>query len=304
MSTENNTQPSFLAQLGRFLLRLFFVVVIGIALGIGIYFGALLLFRTYVQPVQSYAARLDALESGQQQIEEMATSRFESLTGRVEALEIQGDTAKESLSALEGRLSAVESAQEEQAAEINALSAEMETLQTTVDELQTNQDELQAGFADVQQAVDDIGGLQADVEQALQANQENTDSIETLQLGLQEFVLGQGDLRAELQLLKAMDQLTRSRIFLTSGNVSQAQAEIRDVASMLSGLAEVVPEGQASYLEDVVTGLDESLSFLPRSPLQASDRLEGAWQMLLEGLPEEPSIETTAESTPTPTPTP
>lgn len=298
MTTETNSKPSFLARLGRFLLRLLFVIIVGIALGVGIYYGMLLINRVYIQPVEDYAARLEALEAGQQQTEQLITQRFETMTERLDALEIQGDTTKESLSELDSRLAAVETDQEAQAAEINTVTAEVESMQTTLSELQTSQADMQATLGDFQDTVSGLEGLQSDFEQAQQDIQDINENIESLEMGLQEYVLGQGALRVDVELLKAMEQLTRSRIFLTQGNTSQAQAEIRAVASMLSGLAEVVPEGQAAYLEDAVTVLDESLAFLPRSPLQAADRLEGAWQMLLEGLPEELPEETAAEPAP------
>ncbi len=111
--------------------------------------------------------------------------------------------------------------------------------------------------------------------------------------------------------------LTRSRIFLTQGNISLAQTEIRAAASLLTELQEQLPEGQAAYIGEAVDVLNESLSYLPRSPLLASDRVEGVWQLLFEGLPEESAEEAaaeeaaaestgtpTAEGTPTATPTP
>jgi Fe-S-cluster formation regulator IscX/YfhJ len=315
MTTESSTpKPSFLARLGRFLFRLFVVVVIGIALGVGIYFGVLAMYRIYVQPVQGYDARLDALESGMSQAEQLVVSRSDTLTERLDALEIQGDTTKETLADLDSRLAVVESEQAAQAAELSAMAESLDTLQTSISDLQTNQTAMQSDLDDLQKSISDLEALSDDLATAGEAILENSQNIETMSLGVQESVETARAVKQEVTLLKAMEMLTRSRIFLSQGNISLAQTEIRAAASLLTALQEQLPEGQAAFVGEAVDVLNESLSYLPRSPLLASDRVEGAWQMLFEGLPEEtaegvaaegtetPAVEGTPTTTPTPTP--
>lgn len=300
MTTESAQKPSFLARLGRFLFRLFVVVIIGIALGVGIYFGVLAMYRIYVQPVQQYDARLDALESGVGQAEQLIVNRSDTLTERLDALEIQGDTTKETLADLDSRLSEVESEQSAQAAELSAMAESLETLQTGISDLQTAQTAMQSDLDVLKQSIGDLETLSDDMEAATQAILDNSQDIETIGVAVQDFVETSQSLRFEVTLLKAMEMLTRSRIFLSQGNISLAQTEIRAAGSLLTGLQEQLPEGQATYLGEVVDILNESLSYLPRAPLLASDRVEGAWQMLFEGLPEESAEEAAAESTETP----
>lgn len=314
MSTETTPKPSILARFGRFLLRMLFVIAVGIALGAGIYFGVLAIYRIYVQPVQQYDARLDALESRMEQAEQLIIKRADSLTDRLDALEIQGDTTKETLADIDSRLATVETAQESQTADMSAMAESLGTLQTDVSDLQTNQTDLQAELDDLQKAYAGLETLSDDLDAAAQTVVENSQNIETMGLAVQEFVDGWKTLQYEVELLKAMEILTRSRIFLTQGNLSLARAEIQAAANLIAALQEQVAEEQAVYLGEVVAVLNESLAYLPRSPLLAADRVEGAWQMLFEGLPgetvaeaaaegtEPPTAESTPEATATPTP--
>ncbi len=309
MTAETAQKPSFLARLGRFLFRLLVVVIIGIALGVGIYFGVQAMYRIYVQPVQGYDARLDALESGMTQAEQLVVSRSDTLTERLDALEIQGDTTKENIADLDSRLAVVESEQAAQAAELSAMAESLDALQISISDLQTGQAAMQSNLDDLQKSISDLEALSDDLDAAVQAILENSQNIETMSLGIQESVETARAVQNEVTLLKAMEILTRSRIFLSQGNISLAQTEIRAGAALLAALQEQLPEGQAAYIGEAVDILNESLSYLPRSPLLASDRVEGAWQILFEGLPEESAEEiaaeeAAAEGTPTPTPTP
>lgn len=304
MTAETKPKPSFPARFGRFLLRILFVLVLGIALGAGVYFGVQVVYRVYIQPAQGYAVRLDALETGQIQAEQLIIRRFDTLAERLDALEAQSDTTKESLAELKQRLFEVETAQQAQAAELTALSDDMAAVQAEVSDLQTSQAAMQAELEDFQQAVADLDGLQTDFDQAMQTILESSQKLDTLSLEAQDSASIWSTLQVDIKLLQTMEVLTRSRFFLTQGNVSLAQAEIRAAASLLTELQDQVSEQQASYLSEAVAVLNESLSYLPRSPLLASDRVEGVWQMLFVGLPEEPTEDTAPESTPTATSTP
>ena len=101
----------------------------------------------------------------------------------------------------------------------------------------------------------------------------------------------------EFQLLRAMALLTRSRIHMANGNTTLASADILTARELLVSMQAGLTEFQAQALQEVIDRLDAALSFLPRSPLLASDRLEGAWQLLLNGLP---SDSVSMEGTPTP----
>jgi DNA repair exonuclease SbcCD ATPase subunit len=311
MSVEQpQTKPSFWQRLIRFIIRLLFVFVVGIALGAGIFFGAVFLFRQYVQPVQSNSTQVRVLEIRMEQVEGALSQRNEDFAARLDSLELQGDKNKELYADLDIRLTAVEQGLANQAGEIHALSEELQALQSVIADMQSAdeslQDEVNALQSDISAAQDDIQDLQDDTQALL----ENIQLVSELEAEVQMTSEGHAAMKLDLQVLRAMALLTRSRMHLAAGNTSLARVDIAAAREMLVELQSQVPEFQAEALAAIIERLDAAFANLPRSPVIASDRLEGAWQLLFEGLPDEPlsqeaptaAEEETPEATPTPAP--
>ena len=314
MSTEQQSKPSFWQRLWRLVLRLIFVLIVGIALGVGIFVGITTLYRVYVQPAQMNTVRLGKIEIQLKQLDEFVSQRNDDLGARIGALEMRGDENKETFNALEARLAAVETAQAEQievrVQQSEAQSAyedDLQAVQNALDDLQTGLDSL---GTDVQSLDSGMSAIEDDLE-ALQENlQALSGEIERIQALAEQVEMNeqrQTAVEHEFQLLRAMALLTRSRIHLANGNTTLASADILKARELLVSLQAELPEFQAQALQEAIDMLDAALSFLPRSPLLASDRLEGAWQLLLNGLPSEGTLmegTPTPEATITPTPTP
>ena len=84
MSEEQAAKTSFLGRLGKafarlvgFCLRLLFTLVLGAALGVGIFYGAIFLYRQYIEPVQVHEIRLDVMDARRQQEIERSAQRME-----------------------------------------------------------------------------------------------------------------------------------------------------------------------------------------------------------------------------------
>ncbi len=320
MTTETASTISggskFLRALGwlaKFILRLLFVVVIGILLGGGIYWGVTYgvgtLNQRVLQPIQDHAQRLDDLESRHTQDYGRLNERTQALQEQTQALqeEIQSlqkqsnalqetvDTLKTHLAVTESlmvelqttlkdvqeSLSALENRQSTLGPEVTKLRTALKTLQTTVDNL----------TATVTQTVTTVEGLSLIVKD------------ETPLLGV----------RAEVQLLKAMELLTRARLELTQNNLGAATTEVQEARELLLTLNATVPPYQQSALTAIVQRLDLGLANLPNAPRLAADDFEIAWQLLKQGLPAFSATETltattiltaTTPLTPTVTPTP
>lgn len=293
MSNNTTTTPSFLARLGRFVLRLIFVFILGIALGVGIYYGARAAYSQFIQPVQDHTVLLAELEVRQEETNSFLTQRFDIITGRLDALEVQNDSNKESFADLEDRLTSVETAQSAQSEQLDALSGNLEGMQSTLSELQSEQASLGDDVVALQTAFGDLRELRADLETASQTIGENAQAIEDLTLEMQSVGDGWQAMLNEFQMLKAMELLTRSRVNLTQGNLSLARSDIEDARELLVALQGQVSTDQTIYLEEIIARLDAALEDLPRSTIAAGDEVEGAWQLLLEGLSVEPEPEET-----------
>lgn len=315
MSVENNvpTQPTFLARLGRVLIRLVFVIVIGVALGVGLYFGILALYRQFIQPVQEHSLRLNTLENNVEQFSQQQSRRLGELASRLEKLETQGDVHKESLDGLQSRLDTLEMAQSTQEAVQSTAFGQLSEMQSAVTDLsgaaesmQADLDDLQTEMQTVQADLKAAGSLTDTLSEQLDESGQDLHSLATVVA--QESARWE-DMRHELQVMRVMELITRSRFSLAQNNLSLAQSDIRAGRELLLGLENELPAGQAELAAEAGAHLESALGDLPRAAVSAADELEGAWQLLLQGLPVPSTPTPTQEITPagttvTPTPTP
>ncbi len=300
MSIES-TQPSFGARLARFIVRALFVLVVGSVLGSGIYFGALRLYQQYVNAVQNNDLRLDALEAQQAQRDEQITERLDSFQSRINTLETHADSQKESLDAVQAELQAaqqilseVESIQIGLVADVVDLNTSLADSQTTLGKTQTETDELSQRTETLSEQLGDLAQaydvLQTHIQAMDEATTANTVNWDTIQ--------------NDLHILRVMELLTRSRLYLSQGNLSLARADIQTGREILFAMQASVLPHQTQYVASSLQLLDESLEQLRNSPLAAADRMEGVWALLVAGLPSESETTPTEEMTPTPTATP
>ncbi len=316
MSAESH--PSFWRRFWRVVFRLLLTVVLGAALGVVVYWTVPALYRQFILPVQEHSLRLDALEARQDQADQHTLQRLSDLQSRLEALEMQNDQNKQSLAEWTARLEALEAAQNAQQAQA-----------TRVQELQTNLSEMRQSLKDIQDALDRFQVAQA----AIQASAQDTnDQLKTdleelrseqsaIRADLEELRIqvetalqaasaadaGRQSLEQNLQLLIGMESLNRARDALTQGNLGLAEADIQAARERMVGLQMGATPRQEETLSEIIAYLDEALELLPRFPTAAANRMEGAWQLMMEELPAEIAITAAlipAPITLTPTPTP
>ncbi len=289
MTQENNQPPNpsfgdrmaiaFVAFVRAFV-RLLVIVVVAVLLGAGIFYGLPALYNTYIEPLQSSIIRLQDAQSLQDQNSQQVNQRLEDLQKRLVMLEAQSDTVKQDIGELNSRLDDQESASQE-------LASTLEAAQTAADRrfnaASTSLDQLDKKLAD----------LSAELERTNQDIQDLADQFNATNTPV-------ASLARELQLVKAMEILTRSRISLISNNVGLASEDIQTGRDMLASLLSQVPSDQVESLTAIVNRLDLSLGNLPDSPVLAADDLEIAWQLLQRGLSYQPpeatvsTLETTA----------
>ena len=286
----------------RFLLRLAFVVVLVIILGGGVYFGIAYgvpaLQRQYVQPVQDNSLRLDDLEARHEQDIQQIASRLDTLTSRLETLEAQSDINKETFANQQTQLDTLAEAQATQAFVLDGLVP----LQTAIADNRDALDDLQS----------DMQAVQSKNEALAQAVSENSQDIQALSDENSE----QGEqlvaLQRDLQLLWALDLLTRSRLFIEQDNYGLARTSIQAARDRLAALQGEALFDQSEVIVEIVAYLDSALEKLPDNPQVAEEALQFGWQLLVLSLTDErivtPTPESTSEisgeTTPTPTPTP
>jgi chromosome segregation ATPase len=222
-----------------------------------------------------------------------------ALQERLETLEVQGDQDKQRIAELQDELVALEALISGQDTAVSATNdqiaqqgEDLEAVNTSLDRLDKEIDLLAQEFAE---NVDDLV-LNAE------ANQEE---ISFLALEFNATGNPINALRRELELVKAMELVTRSQLNIGQQNLGLAETDIEQALFILLNLEPLVFEFQQEALLDIISRLDLALENFPDDMDQVEADLEVAWGLLLEGLPMEPPIDgdtgvLVGELTPTP----
>jgi len=112
------------------------------------------------------------------------------------------------------------------------------------------------------------------------------------------------ELGYQSELLRAMELLSRARLFLYQSNFGLARSDVQTARDVLAGMQATAPESKQKDLNEAIFRLNLALQNLPDFPVAASDDLDIAWQILVGGYPVPPTATPTPMSTFTETPTP
>lgn len=291
MNNSQNNQTSFFGRVLRFFGCLLLISLVVAVLGAGGYFGAPLLYRQYIQPLQEHTLRLNELETRLEQNEQLVFERSDSLASRMTNLEVQLDNNDELSTVVESNVGSLE----EQVAFLTEEVGKFEALQISVEEIKTEQEALREDLSSTESALGDLESDVASIDSDLDTMAKTVDELNEQVATSSEIVQGQDEklqqMAIEIQMLKAMELLTRARLFLVQGNLTLARADILQARDLLFDISNTAPEFQEETLSEIVTRLDDVLEIMARSPIAAADGLEAAWQLLVEGLPSEITIE-------------
>jgi hypothetical protein len=168
-------------------------------------------------------------------------------------------------------------------------------LQTKLETLETVQNEQDGSLKELDQRLSDI-------ETEITARTESLAALEEMQSELQkQNEESTAEIQRRLDLLKAMELLSRARLFMYQSNFGLAKQDVQIARDVLAGIEPGGSESEAEELEAVLLRLDMTLTNLPDFPVAASDDLDIAWQILLTGLPQPtPTLVGTITATPLP----
>ncbi len=295
MTQQNETRSSrqdspFLRSLGTVLgvvLRLLFVIVLGVGIGAGLYFGVPWAYHNLVAPVQENRARIIALEQRSQQLGERSSQARATLQARVAELEATVAALDESATIQEEELT-------EAITQLQALAAEVDDL---AEKQYNHVAALHTAVADVNLTIKmtlepEISNAQATLEAQATAlaTQSNALKIETARLD------------GRLALLQTANDLLRVRMYLLEDNPRQAR-EALTAADLHLQYAQRALSDQAATVAELrerVTTLEE---LIENRSFRVDAALEALWNDVIDlALP--PEALPTSTPTPTLTPTP
>ncbi len=246
--------PGVMRKLGRVLFRTLVAIIVGLAIGIGLYYGALRLYREAIEPIQGYGDRILDLERRLDLLSKDMEVESQELNDRQASIEGRLAMQAEALASVEALVDAAQEDLREQRGILNAVG------------------ELEGQVEDLTLAVDNVSSL---VEQF-------------------ELEIVAGDLTAQrvhrtATYLRAMSLLTRAQLELDRDNYGFAAEQIAAARAIMSGLIVVDETSGESVGDEALVGLilerlDAVLLDLPSRPAVAGDGLEAVWKLFMEAV--------------------
>jgi len=243
----SDRRGSFAVRFFRAVLRWLFVVVLGILLGVGVALGLPTLYRSFVEPVQLNAERIQELEKSF--ADDQANDREK------DAAEAQR------LADLEGRMVTAGETLQEQGTKLQTLADTVEKQRKQLDEF----DRELIRVDEVESQIKEIGSRLSALEETLAS-----EDAPTQRLGRQ------------FQLLRALELLTRARLWLTQNNLGLAAEDLSTALADLQKVQQVAPEDEAKVLETVTKRIELAVGELETAPVLAADDIEVAWRLLYQ----------------------
>jgi hypothetical protein len=179
-------------------------------------------------------------------------------------------------------------------------------VQTNTTELGTLRDQV----AELQRQIEDLTAADATVDERLSTIDERIAALDAM-----DATLASSDRSAEaetarqIHLLKAMELMSRARLFMFQSNYGLAEQDVEAAREILAGLGAGASSEEAASIGVAVDRLGQTMAALPDFPVAARDDLDIAWQALLGKVPTPgsspgPSGDPDATAQPSPSATP
>ncbi|MCJ7435277.1 MAG: helix-hairpin-helix domain-containing protein [Anaerolineales bacterium] len=193
-----------------------------------------------------------------------------------------------------------------------------ETFIVPVERNTTRVGELEVEVATLQTQLQEMDTRVGAMEKTIEAHTASITKLEEMQATLEQETSAQNNsvmiaLKREIMLTRAIETLSRARLYLSQSNFGFAKQDVQSTRDILAQLLTDAPAYQVGALNQIVMRLDLALGSLPVFPVIAVDDVDIAWQLMMIGLPESeadaiaiftPTLDATPTSTSTPTPEP
>ncbi len=291
MTTEKS-KPSGFVRFLQVLLRLILIILIGILIGAGLYFGFKYVYNQVVTPIQQNQAEIQSLNARVNQQWDLLNEKNIDLEERLTQIENDQDLLNNQVSEI--------------LTKIDQNEADLEAFDLKFNDLVEKTDNLERGIQDLAKQDEEFQNLNEEIQTSLE-NMDVDNKVKPLQ--------------QEIAIFKILLQINRSRLFLVQDNLGLAEQELLIADEMFESLSEISPENE----EEIASWnarLNLAINHLPNNPALANDDLEILWTMMSNGFTEADELtesesldetaveetvsatETNSSLTPTPTPEP
>jgi hypothetical protein len=178
---------------------------------------------------------------------------------------------------------------------LNPLQTNTEGLNQVASQQAANMESLSAQIAVLQGRVATLEARADSVNQSIQAHTEALQKLDELQAALQagfetHMVEISSQLSEQLTLTRAIELLSRSRLYLSQSNFGLAKTDAISARELLYGLLTTISPEQSGALRIVIDRLDLALTNIEAYPAIAVYDLDMAWRLLIDGLPNVPQM--------------
>jgi predicted RNase H-like nuclease (RuvC/YqgF family) len=187
---------------------------------------------------------------------------------------------------------------EQNTAGVTELQSRQEQTEQQLADLQAKLETIESGQSQNAETLTELDQRLSEIETEINARTQSLAALEEIQSELQaQDEAISAELDYQVNLLKAMELLSRARLLMFQSNFGLARQDVEMARDVLAKAQPNAPESVADDLDEVIRRLDLTLFNLPDFPVAARDDLDIAWQILLSGLPQIPP---SGGGTPTP----
>ena len=230
-------------------LRLVFVVVLAVGLGLGVYFGLPALYNNLIKPLQDSATQVSILADRVENLRASVDQSQAAQDARLTVLETGGDAQRERVAAAEAGLSEVEKAVADEA--------------TARDRLETD---LSKTATDAKSLASELDALQKQLE-VLSANAENN-------------AAERATLTSQVALLRLRGDLLQTRLQLVAENLGEVRLGLSAAIAGMRALTETLDALPADTRAALTSRLLAAESLIQRQPAAALREVEAVWDQL------------------------
>ncbi|KUK98045.1 MAG: hypothetical protein XE06_0172 [Anaerolineaceae bacterium 46_22] len=212
---------------------------------------------------------------------------------------------------IEENTARLDEVENKQATDVEQLTNQIADLKSRLADLETRQTTSAQTLAEAQ------GQITA-LESAVLSHSETLEQLDAMQAALDTLALESSDhesrfeevyfalaeVKREVKLSRAIEMLSRARLYLYESNFGLARLDVQAARDLLLTLQSDISTEKNATLQEVITRLDLALDNLPTFPVIAVDDVDIAWQLLVNGLPDLPastSLPDSVNETPIPT---
>ncbi len=276
----------------KVILQLLVVLIFGIAVGAGLYYGVPWIYRTLVRPVQENRVRIVALEESLKQEQTRIQEEAGTLRERITDLEIALTELRETAGVQGQRLNELDTQAAEIQAQLDGLVARMDDQETAMASLEDDLDEEMTSLAN--ELDEEITALETDLESTLETRVET--ALVAVDERYEKIQIQANTLEGRLALVQAAQDLLKVRLLLLEENPRAARETVTLAIDHLTRARALMP-AQTPAITDLEARLENLDELIAQDSFRVGPELEALWAEVMD------MVLPSASELPTPVPT-